>query len=1067
MSFIPTPQQEKAITTIDRHVAVTAGAGSGKTRVLVERYLNLLEHGVAVENIAAITFTKKAAQEMKDRLCKLRPDLIAELEQAQISTIHSLCQRIIQEHPLEAAVDPRFRIGEEWETQILLLQTIEDLVDGADRPEALGNRSAAVELIRDLYEQMMRKGDLNFRQKVVRPNTGFSPVALRAKVEEFLQLEPHTNSQRKAMEELAEEWPVHSAALEFAQVELQLEAMEAILTPIKKISGKFAEEVKPLRYELEEAQQYLQHVQAAEIVEWLGEMLEKVHENFTAAKRSRGLMDFNDLEHLAYQLLLNPSVREDFPFDHLMVDEFQDTNPLQKKIVDAFVSGGSLLFVVGDPKQSIYRFRGADVGVFMQTKEEVAAGGEDIFLAENFRSRPELIQFANMLFAHLMAEEAIGFQASAHPREKANRPCVTLLQVDTADLSLEDARRLEAEQIALKIRELVEQGRYDYKDISILFRAMTNAHLYEQALQEAGVPYVNLSGRGFYSRQEIQDVLNYFRWLQDPGNEVARLAVLRSPFYLISDDGLYWLSQDRVNRLSIEEQAAYNRACEDYQYLVKLAETKPAPEVITAMLDRTDYAAKTFRLPFGPQKKANIEKLLRMSWDLFANDIYSVPEQLRYIELMSLDTKGEGEAQLEAEHANVVILRTVHGSKGLEFPVAFLADTCGDVSRSGRGMVRYHPDFGLVCKGMHAFDQLKEREEAEELSEAKRLLYVAFTRAQEEVFWCVRDGKGPKVSWWAWLEEVLDELPPDLYTWAAGNLTPPEVSGPKERPLQLEVVHYDPLPLQPDGITFSVTSLMYYVRCPRCFYNRYILGIPELGNSGAGLGQGKGAGISAVERGNIVHRVCEQITDPANLDELIAYAAAMEGLELTPSQTGQIKRIIEPYLTSNFFRRIAEERGSWEIYREKDFLLPVGSFFLNGLVDQVFVSPAGLEIVDFKSNSISREQVQAVGDSYLVQLRLYAWAMHRLFGVPVLSSQAYFLIPNEVYTLDESYLDVATTEDWIQTVCTEIVEKAGVGGAAFPAAAGCRSCSFGAAAEPIAFGEGREDEPAWAEEEYM
>src|SRR5690554_4560931 len=125
MSFIPTPQQEKAIMTIDRHVAVTAGAGSGKTRVLVERYLNLLEHGVAVENIAAITFTKKAAQEMKDRLCKLRPDLIAELEQAQISTIHGLWQRIIQDHPLEAAVDRRFRVGEEWETQILLLRTIE------------------------------------------------------------------------------------------------------------------------------------------------------------------------------------------------------------------------------------------------------------------------------------------------------------------------------------------------------------------------------------------------------------------------------------------------------------------------------------------------------------------------------------------------------------------------------------------------------------------------------------------------------------------------------------------------------------------------------------------------------------------------------------------------------------------------------------------------------------------------------------------------------------------------------------------------------------------------------
>lgn len=164
MTFEPTERQKEAITTIHCPVAVVAGAGSGKTRVLVERYLYLLDQGFSVEEIAAITFTKKAAQEMKERLLEARPELTARLEQAQISTIDSLCQRVVQEHPLQARIDPRFRVAEEWEARLLLAEVIEEVVRDAQPPGELGTPADACSLVQDLYEQMLRKGDLRFQR---------------------------------------------------------------------------------------------------------------------------------------------------------------------------------------------------------------------------------------------------------------------------------------------------------------------------------------------------------------------------------------------------------------------------------------------------------------------------------------------------------------------------------------------------------------------------------------------------------------------------------------------------------------------------------------------------------------------------------------------------------------------------------------------------------------------------------------------------------------------------------------------------------------------------------------
>ena len=1071
MSFLPTPSQHEAIITVDRPLAVTAGAGSGKTRVLVERYLHLLHQGGSVHTIAAITFTKKAAQEMKDRLRQARPDLIEELEQAQISTIHSLCQRIIQEHPLQAGIDPRFRVAEEWEAQALLLEVIEEIVTEQDLPEELGTPQEVVELAFDLYHQMLSKGDLQFcRSSQNEPTFGdFPALQLSHAVEGFLSLTPATEVQRRVMGELQKEWPRIKANLHFPDDELRLETLQVLSGLIKGIRGKMSEYTASIKELIAFGQGSIYQRKGIEVVNFLEKVLEHTHDEYMQKKKLLGVVDFNDLEQLALKLLEDPSVRSDYSFAHLMVDEFQDTNPLQKKIVDSLASTGALLFVVGDPKQSIYRFRGADVGVFIQTKEEIAQTGKNIFLAENFRSRPELIEFSNSFFGHLMEGEAIGFEASATSRERANKPCFTILRTPAEDLAATEGRELEAEQIALKIRELVEEGQYRYEQISLLFRAMTNVHIYEKALKEWGIPYVNLSGRGFYSKQEIRDVMHYFRWLEDPEDQVARLAVLRSPFYLLSDQALYWIRQEQWEKLSKSEQHSLVKSEEDYAFFQALSRHKPAPEVVTTLLERTGYLENTWRLPFGPQRVANMEKLLEQSWELFSQDLYTIPEQVRFLRLMEQDGAKEGEALLDAEHADVVVLRTIHGSKGLEFPVVFLPDTNGSVLRKHTGNVLYHPDYGLTYRGMESFEALKEQVELEEISESKRVLYVALTRAEEEFYWCARDGKADKNSWWNWLGERLGELPQDLYREIAGDMLPLGVQAKQGEVEEFKLRSYETLTPQYSQVSFSVTSLMNYARCPHYYYLRYILGVPERRRTqGQSSARHDLHSLSATQRGNIVHRVCEQIRKPQELVELMDYAAAMEGVTLDAKQRSQLESILRPYLQSKFFRRVLEESSAstWKIYHERDFNVPAGKFLINGLVDQVFVSENRLEVVDFKSNWITKEQVKTVGASYQVQLRLYAWAMAKEFSIPVQCSQAYFLIPNQLYGIEQELLKEEQTETWIIETCESIIAGIQRGAEAFPVIQDCAHCPQNSyCGKAVSLGENTDSTLNWIEED--
>lgn len=1043
MDFRPTPEQQDAITIIDRDLAVTAGAGSGKTRVLVERYLNLLNQGIEIHEIAAITFTKKAAQEMKDRIRAAVPEQTEAVEGAQISTIHSLCQRIIEEHPLEARIDPRFRVGEEWETEALLLQVIEEVLDDLDPGEEFGTLDAMVQLVQGLYNQMMSKGDDCFQREIgFREEYDSELTLLLNAVEDFLTLKGSpslTDRQAEIIDELSSEWPSLKMNLLSMVDSLQLETLDILDDYWSGIRGKLRSIVQEIKDHTDTVRQCIQEVQGGRIIKTLGAILERVDVGYKQAKNSLGILDFNDLERLACELLANPEVRKDYAFRHVMVDEFQDTNRIQKEIVN-YLTADAILFVVGDPKQSIYRFRGAEVEVFLQTQEEIAETGKNIFLKHNFRSRPEILEFTNAFFQKLMAEDPIGYEASASHRKRKNKPCVNILTTPAQGMNLTDSRELEAQQIGQEIRALVDQGLYKYEDISILFRTMTNVRVYEKALQAAQIPYVNLSGRGFFTRQEIQDILYYFAWLLDEEDEASRLAVLRSPFYLVSDEGLYW-DKYEPRKMPSHDQKAAAKAAADREYLAKLMMYAPAPHVITEMLERTQYLDTTWRLLFGEQKTANVTKLVQQSWDLYARGYVSVHDQMRYINLVMKAAHQEGEAQLDAEHADVVVLRTIHGAKGLEFPVVFVADTNGRVVRSQSDLVLYHPEFGLTYKGMAQYEELKKVVKEEEISEAKRLLYVAITRAEEEVYLCGLDdlSRTQQDTWWTWIQEILPEIPSNLYTQIPGTKewTLDRTREEQDETEPFSVQTYEPLPPKYTQVTFSVTALMTYARCPRHYYYRYILGIPERVSIPT-YGDKPKHTISPLERGNIVHRVCEQIVNPDELEHLVQSAALMEGVHLSQGEQRDLVRIIAPYLESDFFKRIQSARS--RIHREMDFALPVGPFVINGTVDHVFVDDAGLEIVDFKSNWIRPEEVQTEGAKYQWQLMAYAWAMEKVFQKKVVKAQAYFLIPNMLYDQPSHTLKSSEIEGWIVEFCEAIMAGEQIGLEAFPEGNDCAQC---------------------------
>jgi ATP-dependent helicase/nuclease subunit A len=575
-----TPEQQEAVETLEADLLVSASAGTGKTRVLTRRFSYIVEHKrAAVDQILTLTFTDKAAHEMKKLIAKRfrdigREDERRQVETAYISTVHSFCARLLRENAIEAGVDPYFTQLDEPEAAIIQRRVFADLVRQAytaDDAAVIGLVSEfgvgnLREMLFSVYGRMRSLG-MAPQDLLIPPPPDLDAAAHQAgaAVDAAARLQGSTAAIRGLLDELRAarpriddllavrefNWDCHEAVNEFARIcrgNVGSANEKPVIGAAKQALQSFAAAL-------------LSH-HAANRARALRDLLAAFLTAYGEAKDEEGQLDFDDLLSKARDLFGTPgeptptALRYRDRFKFFLMDEFQDTNRLQMSVALPLLRPHAS-FTVGDAKQSIYRFLYADVDVFLEREKRIEErGGIRKELSENFRSHPQLLNFTNAFFRELWSGDDMRFGGVSPGKQFGKRegPRVEVFAIAGAE-NARDRREQEAQMIARRICEmtgasggapmmLTEKGKEHpagFKDILILSRATSDIQIYEDALRECNVPYYTVSGRGFYDTQEVRDLSSLLAAIENSSHDIALAAVLRSPLVGISDEALYWL----------------------------------------------------------------------------------------------------------------------------------------------------------------------------------------------------------------------------------------------------------------------------------------------------------------------------------------------------------------------------------------------------------------------------------------------------------------------------------------------------------------------------------------------
>src|SRR5262245_54303892 len=529
-------EQQLAAVEATGEVFVSAGAGTGKTAVLVERFVRAVcDRGLDVDSILVITYTRRAAGELRTRIRAAlaergRTDLARELDGAWISTIHGFCLRLLKAHPFAAGLDPRFR-------------ELDDAQGAVIRSEAF--RSALEEFSADGHPDRLRLLATYGANGLRRMLTGVYGTLRSAGRELVLELgeRPDLDDALARLDDAAR-CLVDDAAATDAQRAAAAQALALDPTDSERLL-----DLGGVKARGERAASYVEAINAVEQAaldevasrdrELLQDLLTRFAAQYQAAKDRESVLDFEDLQLRARDLLrANEDVRarEQLRFRSVMVDEFQDTNRLQCELID-LVAEHADVFFVGDEFQSIYGFRHADVQVF---RDRRAAAPNVLPLRQNYRSRPEVLAVVNELFAGEFGDEFQPLYSSGEFPDPVFGSPVELLVTDKSSYSGTEThwRRAEAQHIAKRVKELVDNGDAEPGEIVLLFAAGTDAEWYEEELRRAGLRTYRSTGRSYFGQQQVVDLLAYLRLLHNRYDDEALLTVLASPFVGASNDAL-------------------------------------------------------------------------------------------------------------------------------------------------------------------------------------------------------------------------------------------------------------------------------------------------------------------------------------------------------------------------------------------------------------------------------------------------------------------------------------------------------------------------------------------------
>jgi len=845
------------------HLLVRAGAGSGKTEVLARRFVAHIAGDIdgceplTPANIAAITFTDKATDDMRRRVREVLDEAGATADAdtagdperrtrllrarrtfglARISTIHGFCSRILRENPLEAHIDPDFEVLDALESatwierncQELLIAAVKRGDSAARRLVTTRNlrgasiyRAGALELVMELTNALAATGhDDKWLREQTRVSAELAaddarqvrPLAieLAKRIETLLKAKDRKIQQR--VEELRANWPRFRSLVESIDSdsppevleelrkltdyfpEARIEAIKELVAAVREIlngGGPFG-----VRGKLVTA--YGTARAAAAMVE-VADLIADIAEEIDRRARADRVLTFDGLLKMTRELLRRDDIAERYrsSLGAILVDEYQDTDPIQDDIVTMLTAPRAgfpspRLFIVGDEKQSIYRFRGADVTVINRPRDPAPTERP---LRENRRSTPGIINFINALSAHVMRTD----QPSAHwvtwnskhalkqVRPPVEGPAVEILfalaksvdkdsdPTDSADSpelpESDNARIRETRAIADWIASAIQSGLtvidrtseaprpLRHGDIAILLRSFTDVDLYERALDAIGIEFYTVKGRGFFGCAEVIDIESILAAINDPEDGVSLAAALRSPIVGLSDNCLLELAYlGRESRIPIARLFTLSEP-PDFGRLGPEGSAAAAARVLIAslrearlhmtitgliewMLERTGFEAVMLGQPGGRQRVANIRKLVEIARRFDESGLFTLGDFVNHLRRLAEYEPREPQAQILGEDDNVVRLMTIHQSKGLEFPVVILADIGRGQPTDNRRHVISSRHGLVMCDTAGSgqddipnrmLDEFREDEKDRELAELARILYVATTRARDRL----------------------------------------------------------------------------------------------------------------------------------------------------------------------------------------------------------------------------------------------------------------------------------------------------------------------------------------------
>ncbi len=1139
-------QAQKTALDLSSHCVLTASAGSGKTTVLVNRVVEILERNeFRPEQVVAITFTEEAAAQIRHRVQELvltrsqaasseeaeNPwqSLLDTLSYAKITTLHGFCLSLLKEFPAELGLDPGFQIisaGEQkfWvqdcvrnalrayselfhpglreilnyiapnELQFLLVDLIQRRnhrqLEALESSQQLLSEIYFKENSHRLYHSPVWVGLKRFLDRV--PSellTSGDSYANRCTAQKDLLVSRATSAEDEFVPRFQEtlktrarpskrwlNWPLYSE-------------LRSHWEGVREEYKRFPLQLRPNRGDRVEASGF-HYDRTLELVRGL---YQDVLARYQEEKAKDSVVDFDDLLEFAHRLVQNGRVRNvlrrRYPF--LLVDEFQDTNHLQWQILLPLIGPESNFFAVGDTKQSIYRFRDADVSVFRKVQRWVERRGRLLELRENYRATPQLVESSNQIFRDLFRLR-LDYEA-VYQEMKPCRPVPLSTRAGATSSvrsffydTLPDGFPTEADFSVEAIEQLVKEG-FRRGEIAILLRSRTRLKDFERALSRRQVPFVTLAGASLYDEPEVLDLTNLLAFLDNPSFDIALLGILRSPLFNFSDEDLFLLSrlpgegfwaklnsEDPVSSPASRKPSHWRfarRKLEEWQTRYRF---ETLASFLASALDETGYREIVSASRRGIQAHANLGKFLDLVRSFELGHGPALRPLLRFLDALRSVDPADGGSTGEESSEGAVRIYTIHGAKGLEFPAVVLPDLGSPLPTQHRsrfycesfvvaherktffGMRIRNPDDRHQEWEPPAYRMLRRLETYRQLAEEKRLLYVAATRAQDRLLLIGRRSEEESYSNWliaAGAESISESIPVSSLPELARTRSIPSL-GPRTGDLSAKADPATPasreeipagspsLPRRlPKKRTWTPTEIVLFSKCPYRYYLSYILGTPE----GTPMGWDRIQSRHSLV-GSAVHEILDSLgvtESPEKLQDLLngweqKYASLFAASEVG-SLRERIQESVHRVTTHSLFQRISHSK---KVYSERRFHVNRQGLLITGVIDKLFQDDDdGWAVVDFKTGQIDspdpNEEAQRLG--YDLQVELYLWAASQILSTDRLKG---FLLLTQSGHAIPIHFDAAVA-DRCQTLLDRLPRT--VESSEFPRTTDqehCQSCAF-------------------------